>query len=169
MRNYKTLEIIQRLEYVSRSLARKWGKPEEWQDIYSDMCCAFLKKFRKMEGKPLAYIIKACKNEAINNYFCGKSICSKPREGLVIVSIDGLCERIPSGKRFEQDLHMKILVEKLFLTLTKREKQVATLIMKDYTEQEMARILCVSQQRINRIKMQIRQKMKKLFHARVVI
>ena len=161
--------IIQQFEVISRSLARRWGKPEEWKDIYSDMCCAFLKKTQKLENKPLAYIVKACKNAAINNRFHGKSICSKPRENLEIVSLDSLCERIPTRKRFERNIHLKILVEHLFLLLTKREKQVAILIMEEYTEHEMGKLLCVSQQRINRIKKQIREKMKKLLQTSVVL
>jgi RNA polymerase sigma factor (sigma-70 family) len=133
------------------------------------MCYAFLRRTTKLENKPLTYIVKACKNAAINNRFCGKSICSKPRERIEIVSLDRLCERIPSKKRFERNIHLKILVENLFLVLTKREKQVAMLIMEEYTEHEMGKLLCISQQRINRIKRQIRQKMKKLIHTHVVI
>ena len=169
MKSEKIFAIIQRFEIVSRSLAHKWGKPEAWEEIYSDMCCAFIQKNHKFTDKPLNYVIKACKNEAINNYLCGKSIDSKPRNGLKIVSIETLSERISSNGRFERQLYLKILVEKIFAVLTEREIQVARLIMKGHTEREIAKILRVSQQRINRIKKKIVQKARRMLQKRVVI
>ena len=153
-----TITIIQKFEFISRKLAKKWGMSEAWEDIYSDMYCAFLKKRRQLANKPMNYIIKACTNEAINNYLSGKSVCSRPRTGIKIISIDSVAESIPTGGRFEKHVHTKIFVENLFNVLSTREKQVAQLLMYGYTETEIAKELLVSQQRVNRIKQNIRTK-----------
>jgi RNA polymerase sigma factor (sigma-70 family) len=159
--NHK-IAIIQKFEFISRKLAKKWGRSEAWDEIYSDMCCAFLKKERKLVNKPTNYIIKACTNEAINNYLSGKSICSRPRNGIKIISIESVSENIPTRKRFEKHVHAKIFVEHLFNILSRREKQVAQLLMHGYTETEIAKELLVSQQRVNRIKKSIRSKATKV-------
>ena len=169
MNNDNILATIQRFEMISRNLAKKWGKPEAWEDIYSDMCCAFIKKGHRLANKPFGYIIKACKNEAINNYLSGKSVCSRPRDGLTIISIESICESLPTERRFETQVHIKILVEDLFNLLSRREKQVAMLIMYGYTEKETAEQLHVSQQRVNRIKQGIRNKAIRVMRKKVVI
>jgi len=169
MNNNEVFTIIQKFEIVSRSLANKWGKPESWQDIYSDMCCALVTKNSRLKDKPEAYVIRACKNEAINNYLRGKSVCSKPREDVLILSMDCLSEGIPSPREFVKEIHLKILIEKIFRILTAREKQVASLIQDGYTEKEIAQEIRVSQQRVNRIKKKIRQKVIRLLHKQGVI
>jgi len=169
MKAEKIFALIQRFEVVSRNLARKWGKPEAWEDIYSDMCCALIQKTHKFAEKSLSYIIKACKNDAINNYRRGKSIDSKPRKGLTIVSIETVSEHLPTNRRFERELRLKMLIERIFVILTERERQVARLIMNGHNEREMAKILQISQQRINRIKRKIVQKARRLLQEGGVI
>ena len=168
MNDDNKMKVIQKLEFISRQLARKWGKPDAWEEIYSDMYCAFLKKAHKLANKPTNYILKACKNEAINNYLSGKSICSKPRNGIKIISIESISERIPIRKRFEKQIHAKIFAERLFNILSRREKQVAHLLMHGCTETEIAKELLISQQRVNRIKKGIRNKATKVMKRRVV-
>jgi RNA polymerase sigma factor (sigma-70 family) len=163
------LSIMQKFELVSRSLANRWGKPYMWQDIYSDMCCAFVKKNHKFTDKPISYVIKACKNEAINIYLSGKSVCSKPRNSVEMVSIECLSENLSTNIRFEKQVQLRILIERIFKILTEREKQVASLIMEGHTEKEIAELLSLSQQRINRIKKRIRKKFSETIHKKVVI
>ena len=164
-----TLSIIQRFELISRNLAKKWGNSEAWEEIYSVMCCALVDKADSLVNKPMSYIVKSCKNAAINSYLSGKSICSRPRDGLTIVSIENLSESIPTNCRFEERIHMKIFVEDLFDFLSRREKQVASLIMYGYTEKEIAEQLHISQQRVNRIKKGIRKKVIRIKKRTVVI
>jgi RNA polymerase sigma factor (sigma-70 family) len=164
-----TLKILQRLERVSHTLARKWGSPEVWEDIYSDMCCAFIKKKCILSNKPLSYIIKTCKNYAINNYLSGKSICSKPRKGLKLISIDSISENIATHVRFEEHIHHRIIVERIFALLTPKQQEVASLIMYGNTEKEIAERLKVSQQRINQVKKEIRSKAVEVVRKKVVI
>ena len=162
------ITIVHRFEFVSRRLAKKWGKSEAWEDIYSDMCSAYLKNGQKFANKPTSYIIKACTNEAINTYLSGKSICSKPRDGIKIVSMESVSERIPTHRRFEEQVHIKIFVEYLFNKLSGREKQVAQLLMDGYTETDIAKELHISQQRVNRIKQGIRNKATKVIKRKGV-
>lgn len=122
------------------------------------MCYAYIRKKEKFIGKPQSYIIAACKNEAINNYWSGKSVCSKPRDNIEIVSIHNLSESIPAQSFFEREIRIKIFVEQLFDILTIREKQVAAMMFDGYTEREIAHNLSVSQQRVNRIKKRIKDK-----------
>lgn len=168
MNNEKILTIMQKFEVVSRNMARRWGRPDLWEEIYSDMCCAFVRKGRRFADKPLNYVTRACKNDAINNYLRGKSIDSKPRNDVKIVSLESVFEHIPITTRFEKELHLKLLIEKIFRVLTEREKQVASLIMDGYTEREMANLLSISQQRVNCIKRRIKQKARRLLQEPVV-
>ena len=163
------LSIMQKFELVSRGLANRWGKPYLWQDIYSDMCYAFIKKSRNFANKPISYVIKACKNEAINTYLSGKSVCSKPRKGLKIVSIESISESLSTNTGFEKHIQLRILVERMFEILTDREKQVASLIMEGHTEKEIAASICLSQQRVNRIKKRIGEKFSEIKRKKVVI
>jgi len=157
--------LIKKFKVVSHVLARKWGIPDEWQEIHSEMCCAFARKNGNFKNKPFSYIIKVCKNEAINNYFRGKSICSKPRNGIRIISYHELPEHIPDNGKFETRTHTKILVDKLLELLTIREKQIAEMIMEGYTEQEMAQHFAISQQRVNSLKRRIKEKAQRLFRG----
>lgn len=61
-------------------------------------------------------------------------------------------------KRFEVDVHNRILVEKIMELLTEREKQVAEGIMQGSSERQIAIDLGISRQRVNEIKKKIRQK-----------
>ncbi len=61
-------------------------------------------------------------------------------------------------KRFEVDVHNRILVEKIMELLTEREKQVAEGIMQGSSERQIASDLGISRQRVNEIKKKIRQK-----------
>jgi len=149
---------MHKLEITAKSLAKKWGKPGAWEDIYSDMCYAYVRKRGKLIDKSETYVITACKNEAINNYLRGKSICSKPRNNVEIVSIHRLSERIAVKSVFEEEIQTKILIEQIYDTLTIREKQVAMFMFEGYTEREIAGKLLISQQRVNRIKKRIRNK-----------
>ncbi len=160
----KIVALIAKFEAVARNLTYKWSLPGEWEEIYSEMCCTFAKKNSNLEDKPLTYIVKVCKNEAINNYFKGKSICAKPRRGVKMISFEELSERIAVGKRFEEDVHNRLLVEKILALLTERQKQVAEGIMQGSTEQQIAGNLGISRQRVNDIKKSIRQKAKKVLN-----
>ena len=162
MSEKETTAVIEKFAVVARILSHRWGMPWEWEEIRSEMCCAFARKNGNLKDKSLAYIIEVCKNEAINNYFKGKSICSKPRKGLKIVSFDELPEYISTERKFEQDVYNKILVERIFGLLTEREIQIAELIMEGYIEQEMAENLGISRQRVNYIKKNIREKAKRI-------
>lgn len=159
--------LLRKLKITAISLAKKWGHSGAWEDIYSDMCYAYIRKKEKLADKPEAYVIVACKNEAINNYKRGKSVCSKPRSDVEIVSIHMLSEHVPAQSFFEKEIHIKILVEEIFDTLTLREKQVATLMFDGYTEREIAALLSISQQRINRIKKVIRSKACRILNKKV--
>lgn len=163
------LSILQRFEKISHCLARKWGRPDVWEDIYSDMCCSLIQKRRQLTNKPFAYVMKACKNDAINNYLSGSSICSKPRKNLKILSIENISHSISTHTRFEEHVHLRIAVERIFKVLTPRQKEVATLIMYGNTENDIARILKVSQQRINQIKKEIKNKALRVLRKTVVI
>jgi len=169
MNSARTHTIIQKLELISRNLARRWGKSDVWEDIYSDMYYAFLQKEHRLTDKPLSYIIKVCTNETINNYLSGKSICSKPRHGLTIISVERMSESIPAYERFEEHIHRKIFVEVLLTQLSKREKQVASLIMQGHTEKEISAKMQITQQRVNRIKQNIKKKAYMLKKRRGVI
>lgn len=169
MNNKEIFTILQKLEIVSRSLANKWGKPESWQDIYSDMCFALVAKSSRLQDKPEAYIIRACKNAAINHYLEGKSICSKPRHDLTILSINEMSERIPCHQEFTTDIHRKIIIEKIIAILTPRERQIVLLIQRGYTEREIAHRMGVSQQRVNRIKKRIIHKARRLLFRQGVL
>lgn len=152
-------------ETVARKLTSRWGIPEEWEEIYGEICCAFARKNHNLKNKKTAYIVKVCKNQAINNYFKGKSVCSKPRKGLVIVSYDTLSEHIAKDERFEKNVHRKILIEKIFKLLNEREKQIAEMIMEDRSQQEIAENLGVSRQRINYMIQRIRHKTQKMVNG----
>ena len=153
------LYVINRFKKISHSLANEWGRPDIWEDIYSDMCCALIKKRCRFLNKPFAYIVKACKNDAINSYLSGKSVCSKPRENVKIISIEKVSGNISSPIRFEEQVHLKLLVEKIFKLLTPRQREVASFIMNGYTEKEIAGRLKVSQQRISQVKKEIQRKL----------
>jgi hypothetical protein len=124
MNKYKILTLIGKFRIVAQKITYKWGTPDEWREIYSEMCCTLAKKSYALRDKSTTYIIKACKNQALNNYFKGKSVCSKPRKGLVIVSYDALSEHITTGERFEKNIRRKILIEKIFKLLNEREKKL---------------------------------------------
>lgn len=158
------IALMEKFERICRYLTHKWGMPEKCEELYSEMCYALVKKMDNFKNKPLSYIIKVCKNEAINNCFKGKSICSKPRKGLRIVSFEQLSEYISVERKFESDIHNKLLVEKIFRCLTQREKQVAELIMEGYTECEMAANFGISQPRVNCLKKKIRRKAKRILN-----
>lgn len=158
------MTLIQKFEIVSRTVCRKWGMPEEWEELYIEMCCAYVKKCASFDGKPFCYIMKACKNEAINEYFKGKSICSKPRKGIKIISIEEEPDLLCTEIDFVKNIHDKILVEKILELLTEREKQIAEMIMDGYTEHEIAECLKISQPRVNYLKQRMRKKTKKLLN-----
>lgn len=163
------LSILQRLEKISHCLARKWGKPDAWEDIYSDMCCSLINKRYRLSNKPFAYIIKTCINDVINNYLSGSSICSKPRKNLKILSIENISHNISTHSRFEEHVHLRMIVERIFELLTPKQKEVASLIMYGNTENEIAKTLKVSQQRVNQIKKDIKIKALKVLRKKVVI
>lgn len=140
-----------------------------WEDIYSDMCCSLIKKRYKLSNKPLAYIVKACKNDAINIYRAGSSICSKPRKNLKILSIENISHNLSTPARFEEHVHLRMMVERILRSLTPKQKEVASLIMYGNTETEIAKKLNVSQQRINQIKKEIKNKALKVLRKKVVI
>ena len=152
------MTLIQKFETVSRAICTKWGMPEEWEEFYIEMCCALVRKNACFDGKPNRYIIKACKNEAINELFKGKSICSKPRKNVKIVSIQYVPDLRCTQVDFVKRVHDKLLVEKILNLLTDREKQIAGLIMDGYSEREIAEYLKISQPRVNYLKHKIRRK-----------
>ena len=162
MEKREVLELIQKFEAVSRVLTNKWGVPNEWQELYGEMCCAFARENGNLMDKSFAYIIRVCKNKAQNSYFKGKSICSKPRRGLKVVSLEQLSETIPAEEQFEDGIHKKILVEKIMGSLTERERQVAEQIMEGETVAEMAMNLGISRQRINHLMRHLQEKVKRL-------
>jgi DNA-binding CsgD family transcriptional regulator len=57
----------------------------------------------------------------------------------------------------------------MFEILTDREKQVASLIMQGHTEKEIAEEISLSQQRVNRIKKRIGEKLSEIKRKKVVI
>ena len=143
---------------VSLRLAHKLHVPSAQDDLYSEMCYAYVRKNGSLLGKSLAYTIRVCKNEALNNLFRGKSICSKQRNGTRIISLDSLSEQIPFPSCFEQDIHTRLVIEKILEVLTGRERQVAELIMEGDSETEIASDLGMSHQRVNYLKKRIRRK-----------
>jgi len=74
------------------------------------------------------------------------------------MSFAKLSELIAVPKRFEEDVHNRLLVEKILALLTQRQRQVALGIMQGSTEGQIASNLGISRQRVNEIKKRIRQK-----------
>lgn len=155
------MTLMQKFETVSRAFCRKQGIPGEWQEFYLEMCHAFARKNADLDGKPFCYIIKACKNEAINEYYKGKSICSKPRKNTRVVSIEAVPDLVCAEVDFVKHIHDKILVEKILDRLSEREKEIARLIMDGYSEREIAEHLKISQSRVNYLKHRMQRKTKK--------
>ncbi|MBE0433356.1 sigma-70 family RNA polymerase sigma factor [candidate division WOR-3 bacterium] len=162
MNELDMMALMQKFEAVSRLVCKKFGMPGEWEEFYIEMCCAFVRKSASWDGKPPCYIVKACKNEAINEYFKGKSVCSKPRKNATVISIEEMPDLSCGEVDFVKHVHDKILVEKIIKILTARERQIAEMLMDGYSEHEIAECLKISQSRVNYLKQRMKKKTKKL-------
>ncbi len=150
--------ILNGFAVVSQRLAHQLKTPSVKDDFYGEMCFAYVRRNGSLTDKSLAYTIKVCKNEALNSFFKGKSICSKPRKGLNLISYESLAETIPTKTNLEKHVFDRVLVDRVLSVLTGRERQVAELVMQGYTLTEIARELSISNARVSRIKRQIRMK-----------
>lgn len=158
MNEKKTSTLMNIFSAISVPLAYRLGVPERHDELFSEMCYCLALQYDELRHKPFPYIIKICKNKAINRLFKGKSICSKPRKGVKVISLE-TCNNISSPKHdIARSAYRKKMVNKLLRKLSKREREVAEFLMEDYTEKEIAQKLGVTQQRVNFIKKKIRRK-----------
>lgn len=164
MSEQDTLALIHKFEAVARLYCKQRGMAGEWEEFYIEMCCAFIRKNAALEGRPACYIVKACRNEAINEFHKGTSICSKPRKSTQIVSIEAVPDLLYAEVDFVKNIHDKILVEKILARLTERERQIAQLFMEGYSEREISESLRISQPRVNKLKHRIRRKARALLN-----
>jgi|GEM_PF-6975940 len=152
------VKVITKFQAVARRLPDKLCMLGQWYWLFDEMCYTFAKKNVYLKDKPMVYITTTGENTAINNYFQGKSICSKSQREIIILSFEKLSEFIALPKRFEEDVHNRLLVEKIMALLTQRQRQVALGIMQGSTEVQIASSLGISRQRVNEIKKRIREK-----------
>ena len=158
MNKKEIIKVIAKFQTPARRLRDTVYMRGQWYELFGEVYHMCARRNGYLKDKPVVHIAAAGESTPFNSPFRSKSICSRSQREIGILSLEKLSEFIPLPKRFEEDVHNRLLVEKIMALLTQRQRQVALGIMQGSTEVQIASSLGISRQRVNEIKKRIREK-----------
>ena len=137
--------LIDELSPVFRAIAQKLTSNTDLQaDLVSEMYCHLCQEWQDNPNQTPGYYIHVCRCRAIDSLRGGKSIDSKTRDGVEIVSLsayplDGSLQptQIASGIDFETEVIYEDLLAHLKEELTDKQARIVDFWLQGYTEREI--------------------------------
>lgn len=152
-------EILTRLRGVSCVIANNLNlSDDDKEDLYGEMVLAFFRFLKKIEHKELSYVIKTCKNCVLKKLYEGTSVDSKPRPGVSFVDWEKIYDNLVDLRNPREIAINRVIIDRIKEILTDREKEVFALWKEGYTQEEIGKILHISQPRVSNIVKEIKAK-----------
>lgn len=126
-----------------RKLARKMSPHHEhWDDLVSEMLLYYWKHRQVFTGMTRSFLLKKCWGHARNTLHIGKSIDSKRRDGVFMVSMKDLSEKaIPIQNEttlLDQAMDQEAFIKIASLKLTPLQRKTLQLLLEGYSPSEIA-------------------------------
>jgi len=102
--------------------------------------------------KGVSYIVNKCRHRALNSYFRGRSICSKPRSDISFVDLETHSESLSNpGLSAWDRMCLRLLIRKIERRLTERERRIWWMVSQGYTLAEIGKSFQISTQRVSQL------------------
>jgi len=164
------MELLEELEpKIKRIASMITNNRENQKDLAQEMRLHIFEKRESLKDKKEAYILRSCYFYAKHYINQGKSIDSKWRKSIRVVSLyykdeNGnkktlpLCSDLPSPMDV---VATNMTIEKIRSSLPKRQKQIFELLLEGYIPAEIAKTLKVTRAAVSKNMKKIREKVSK--------
>lgn len=161
------METLEELEPKIKVIARTITyNREDQKDLLQEMCVHVFEERNMLRDKTKAYILRSCYFHARHYISEGKSIDSKWRDGVRVVSLyqendKGEEEMLPIPGDFclpEDVAITNIMIEEINSLLSEAQKYIFELLLQGYTSAEISRIKRTSRAAVSKNLKKIRRK-----------
>jgi len=154
-------ELLPKLQSIAQKLTSDLCLQE---DLVQEMRLHLWQQWQAHPNQTPAWYVQSCQYHARDYLKAGRSIDSKPREGVERVSLwqedaEGGWEPLPisSENGFEDEIIFRDLLAKVRRRLTEKQGRTLDLWLQGYTEKEIGRMERVSRQSIHQQKKRIQE------------
>jgi len=164
------MELLEKLEPKIRGIASVLtDNREDQKDLIQEMCLHIFERKKSLKDKKEFYILRSCYFRAKHYVNQGKSIDSKWRRGIRVISLyykdnngEERMRDIPSDFPSPHNIVItRLMTEEIRGLLSGRQREIFELLFKGYTSAEIAKTLKVTRAAVSKNLKKIREKVRK--------